>query len=754
MPEEKKGPKRKKHRNSKLGCATCKRRRVKCMENLPACTNCIKHRVHCEYLDYSEAQIEEFKRAKRAHQAEQEAGGDDHPLPPHDHPRLDQLSIAESGIHSTKPIADVSVASGGFYHGTATHGAVTGDHDLQLDEDILAETRLTPPDPVFDDSMHSSELNKIANPLPSRLRGGLSDVLDFRSSSITQNFNNLLPEQVGEIIYPVYQINSTPEVEGPGQPQSAGGGDDYTPSGPFGAVRDVFLTGLDTDADTLLLSQALPNAIRVDRLFVTFQKPAVDYVALLFRTVGELNPQISNGTALWDNIRHLYHIWLCYFICKGFTLSVMFLCLTNLTTNYLITNVFQTSDSAKFDALVTTAKLRNTLVVHLIQHYAHVIKLLLALLHRNGDPEMAASISYILSLMAIYDPEATAYSTKCFRDGMFSVLSYTLHLAQRNNVAPPRLIPIHLHLMTNVARTVYLPAYDSSFLFEYERMLSRFGAILQEVSAGPVSNHETLAFVNQEYHKLWLFCQKTLRTYIPQVNENLNDIKEQEKLFFTMFHEWASLQPSRLLMVQKSTDPLEKVLNLFCRLFRKAMFAVMPQVRFFYLRDFDSPLMLDVFVINKDPDVFGELDFPEKLCISPDLYNKFKDELKVLASYSIRVITFLILRLSVLYRNLVYHDKVRKLYPIKNVVEWRNSITDIKHTRDEFHERIGLLEYPILSFKNTYITALHFPQIIDPAEPSARLTTPQPPEVDLVAGGVDHMSMQPHGLLALDSLPA
>ncbi|CAN3358257.1 hypothetical protein DICA3_F36818 [Diutina catenulata] len=42
---------RRQHKNSKLGCSTCKKRRVKCDENFPECNNCIKRGVRCGYLD-------------------------------------------------------------------------------------------------------------------------------------------------------------------------------------------------------------------------------------------------------------------------------------------------------------------------------------------------------------------------------------------------------------------------------------------------------------------------------------------------------------------------------------------------------------------------------------------------------------------------------------------------------------------------------------------------------------------------------
>lgn len=42
---------RRRHRNSHLGCGTCKKRRIKCDENLPSCFNCLKGKLHCAYLN-------------------------------------------------------------------------------------------------------------------------------------------------------------------------------------------------------------------------------------------------------------------------------------------------------------------------------------------------------------------------------------------------------------------------------------------------------------------------------------------------------------------------------------------------------------------------------------------------------------------------------------------------------------------------------------------------------------------------------
>ncbi|EFQ35800.1 hypothetical protein CGRA01v4_04030 [Colletotrichum graminicola] len=41
---------KKPHRKSKLGCQTCKRRKIKCDELRPACQNCVRHLVYCDFL--------------------------------------------------------------------------------------------------------------------------------------------------------------------------------------------------------------------------------------------------------------------------------------------------------------------------------------------------------------------------------------------------------------------------------------------------------------------------------------------------------------------------------------------------------------------------------------------------------------------------------------------------------------------------------------------------------------------------------
>ncbi|KAF2136472.1 uncharacterized protein K452DRAFT_313167 [Aplosporella prunicola CBS 121167] len=45
---------RRTHRKSRLGCLNCKRRRIKCDETKPSCSNCVSHSIHCKYAAASQ----------------------------------------------------------------------------------------------------------------------------------------------------------------------------------------------------------------------------------------------------------------------------------------------------------------------------------------------------------------------------------------------------------------------------------------------------------------------------------------------------------------------------------------------------------------------------------------------------------------------------------------------------------------------------------------------------------------------------
>ncbi|GME84151.1 unnamed protein product [Ambrosiozyma monospora] len=74
------GPKRtrRKHKNSHLGCQTCKKRKIKCDERLvPGCQNCEKMALVCSYSTLSEHELNELRQAQLKMKREKEKEEED-----------------------------------------------------------------------------------------------------------------------------------------------------------------------------------------------------------------------------------------------------------------------------------------------------------------------------------------------------------------------------------------------------------------------------------------------------------------------------------------------------------------------------------------------------------------------------------------------------------------------------------------------------------------------------------------------------
>lgn len=69
---------RRKHRNSHLGCGTCKKRRIKCDENLPQCFNCVKGKLHCAYLNLDAPARNALRMAQYNQNLRQDRNDDPH----------------------------------------------------------------------------------------------------------------------------------------------------------------------------------------------------------------------------------------------------------------------------------------------------------------------------------------------------------------------------------------------------------------------------------------------------------------------------------------------------------------------------------------------------------------------------------------------------------------------------------------------------------------------------------------------------
>lgn len=52
---------RRTHKNSRDGCPNCKAKRIKCLEELPQCLNCVKKKYRCGYLDFPKEKLHHLR---------------------------------------------------------------------------------------------------------------------------------------------------------------------------------------------------------------------------------------------------------------------------------------------------------------------------------------------------------------------------------------------------------------------------------------------------------------------------------------------------------------------------------------------------------------------------------------------------------------------------------------------------------------------------------------------------------------------
>lgn len=680
---------RRKHKNSKMGCANCKKRKVKCLEDLPECRNCVKHKVRCGYLDYTDAQKAELRNSKFAQEFKQ----------------LTTVPLNES-IASTNSV---------------------GSPDSHK------------PTPAF--------------PLLRKRLSHANEHLRYQvhHHNIKQNFDNLMPLATSvDMTYPVYTIHEHANQE-------------TTQSPPIEAQPRSF---------------KLPNGVQQVATFKVWNNPYSRkfYVDKFDEDVAAYSRSIATGTNSIFDVRYLYFLWLLLFTNRAYSSQLYFSCLLNLTINYLICNLFTSSIKYR-EAIANSAlennqhyldqtKTKDVIIMRLIEHYANIIKRLRLLLNERQHPDLAAQVSFVLSVMSVYDPEATLHSLNCFRDGLFSILTYHFN---RSAATKEELffIPLHLQLMKNSMKLVYFPATLILTLHEFLHFLRHFVSLVEPYLTRPqettddVSQEENkdcgYAFIHLKLLDLLEFVTDVVEIYYDEVNDNLDDMQTQQETLFRMMYKWVRFFPSQLLLLHRGRLPLFTLTYLFYQTAKIKLYALFPQVKFFFLRDFALPIMLDVFIIP--PKEFHEvwnhhLELTRFDLIPSQEYSiNIAPQIKFTAAYLIRCIQYYQDRLKLLYKLVL---ELALTFPIENVKKWRDAITDVAAQRQFFSDNTGLRERSIRFFSEAHIRQENYPLVYGEQETNMFEDDDQAPDLPedfFFNVNVDYSTLQTNGLLREDWSP-
>ncbi|KAG7194380.1 uncharacterized protein KQ657_004592 [Scheffersomyces spartinae] len=512
---------------------------------------------------------------------------------------------------------------------------------------------------------------------------------------ITTDFDNLLAHSSttsDAIIYPVYSIqqqdsNNERIVE-------------RTTTVAFSGSLSLGRSSLSSPTILGFPPPPLPNAIRSVTTFKNIQADVKDYQNSLKEKIVKL--QLGAGNLY--TVRRIYRAWVKTFIQLAFLSKMMFSCLLNLTTNYLLSNPLKSKKALVRLSPVEREKTLDKLVVLSIKHYARVIRTLRRNLNNNTAADMCSRVSYVLSIMSIYDPEATKNSMICFRDGLFSVLTHTYNsvMSKCRNLSVQENIPlIHLFMLKNLLKSAYYPSYDPTFLKEFQEQLYLFRSLIGDSSLSSMSDilDDFTAFLDQ-------ICLK----HIPILINEVDNLATQQDLLLDMLHKWTRLFPSKFVSYNtQSEDMIEQVLYLFFMALKRILNNMFPQVRFFFIQDFGSPLILEVNEHDFDYDIYKNMP-TEPVELSSGVILQLNDilQLKQISGYLLRVNKFFDKRIALIYGLQVNNDVA---FHIEGDIRvWRESITSLSQTRKYFVDSLGLKEIYMKSFAHTLIRSYNYPR--------------------------------------------
>lgn len=512
---------------------------------------------------------------------------------------------------------------------------------------------------------------------------------------ITTDFDNLLAHSSttsDAIIYPVYSI------------QQQNSHDDRivqtTTTVAFSGSLSLARSSLSSPILLGSPRPPLPNAIRATTTFKNIQADVKDYQNALKKKI--VNLQLGAGNLY--TVRRIYRAWVKTFIQLAFLSRMMFSCLLNLTTNYLLSNPLKSKKSLVRLSDSEREQTLDKLVVLSIKHYARVIRTLRRNLNSNTAADMCSRVSYVLSIMSIYDPEATQNSMICFRNGLFSVLTHTYNsvVNKSRNLSVQENIPlIHLFMLKNLLKSAYYPSYDPTFLAEFQEQFHLFRSLIGDYR---VSN------LNDTLIDFTSFLEEICAKHIPILISEVDNLETQQELLLDMLHKWTRLFPSKFVSYNtKSNDIIEGMLYLFFMALKRTLNNMFPQVRFFFIQDFGSPLILEVNEHDNDYDIFKNMP-AEAVTLSSDVIIQPNEilQLKQIAGYLLRINKFFDKRIALIYGLQVNNDVA---FHIEGDIRvWRESITSLSQTRKYFIDSIGLKEINVKSFARSYIRSYNYPR--------------------------------------------
>lgn len=420
----------------------------------------------------------------------------------------------------------------------------------------------------------------------------------------------------------------------------------------------------------------------------------------------------ANSQTLF-NTKDLQSSWLGQYFYWATHSKVYFNCLMTLTINYLASVKCTTNPNYRFDnesinhqisnsidKINQNKKLKASLEIKGINYFNPIIRHLSTIL--GSDPLVSAQISSFLLLLSIYDQNVNLVNVNCFRNGLFSILEHNYNqYNQTADVLKSKFIPVQLNLVKEFLRSIYLPSYNFEIVKEFKQISNHFFTIIK-------SQLDPVEILDLKIMDLLDFVDVCINVHYPIISNNLNNMSIQQEELLKMLIKWAQILPSDYTNFKPSFNPLQLLSFLFFNSFKKIMNALFPQIKFFFLTDFE---LFNFHLFNLKSQMSYIDNWTTSIANSNFNSNyKFEiytQEFQFYSNYLIRMSTFFDSRVTLLNRLLITNSNK---FPIHSINDWVYSICMIGDKRDQFTNTVGYEEVEVTSFTDTIIRSYHYPK--------------------------------------------
>lgn len=689
---------RRRHTNSKLGCQNCKRKKIRCDENLPQCENCSRGKKEtCSYLSLSNNELNRIRITHSLRNTQNKLLNSNYRLP-----------TSSNLIIGNKNKVNKSLKSD-YKSKSLIESQSLSQSNIKVNTSlILSDSK--------DDKINSYDYSKDFE--------GMENVLEFKFELSS------LPLKIPTIMsYPPIQFNNlgindfVNEFEIIPDDEGCRDHSDNSPNNSMD-IDDESTTGSESPNNSSNpLKYGFHKPISFKKLnYNQFTKPKFESNNNNDKVLPDLSFHVVQGSnSLLDHINDYINEKLNdSYDPKSIKLMIdAFICLGQVTILNQMKMINKYSDDIYndnyIDMMEGKAFERHGITIANIEHELNgFMKLLDDTSNTDLDfklaDEITISIAYancfitFSNLMLNFSAESYFKSLK----KLFQIFDhYSKHL-QNNNLKPSPVFHFLINNMQYNMMVINIPSYDPYFIIEYSANIDILGTIYKSSDKQFGNTQQDFYFkqIINQYTNLQTFLKFELLPVIFKLRNEQHVTTYSTSIIFNLLKKWHIIFPTQAMIFKASTIPkVNTIEGLFLKDLTVCLYiyyyststildSIFPACKYLFSVSFMTPS--NSFCDNNKLITTEKNNFYHEINKSTNYYGLSSSELIQRNNY---------------YGSRIYTYFKNRYVFFQNNVIWKNPYRSgiIDENRFNTRKMKNFLEMPIRSFNTTLIRPEHYP---------------------------------------------